>query len=503
MFYHVSKRIFVLFVLFVLGVYGVRALVPPPSLVASQTPWRPLSATSELLIDTSWVDQSGTRQLQQHLFDVTLDYIKSAEKLILVDWFLFNEWQGPEPENHRALTAELTDALIAVRSDRPEVTIIVITDPVNTVYGGVIATHLESFKAAGIHVVLSPLVALQDSHPVYSAIWRRLIRPFGNSPQGGWLPNPFGEGKVTLRSYFSLLNFKANHRKLLITDAPSGGYRAIVGSANPHDGSSAHRNIGMSFDGLVAADLLELERQLLLLTVENERHKPNGENAVAALAQLDSLLETFDQSNNDYIEASQDSSNSTNIRVITESAILRAVVAAIDTSVKDNEVDIVMFYLSHRKIVKALKRAAARGVRVRLLLDANKDAFGREKGGIPNRPVAAELVASGVSVRWCVTQGEQCHAKAMLVKKGDHARLILGSGNYTRRNLDDYNLETNIDIKGALSHAVIQQFIEQFNLEWSNTDERIFSVDYERFAQNSVWKRLIYRAAEATGISTF
>ncbi len=50
-----------------------------------------------------------------------------------------------------------------------------------------------------------------------------------------------------------------------------------------------------------------------------------------------------------------------------------------------------MFYLSERQIIKALIAAQQRGVQVRVLLDPNKDAFGREKNGIPNRQVAAEL----------------------------------------------------------------------------------------------------------------
>ena len=38
-----------------------------------------------------------------------------------------------------------------------------------------------------------------------------------------------------------------------------------------------------------------------------------------------------------------------------------------------------MFYLSERKIVKGLIAAHERGVKLRILLDPNKDAFGREK----------------------------------------------------------------------------------------------------------------------------
>ena len=58
-----------------------------------------------------------------------------------------------------------------------------------------------------------------------------------------------------------------------------------------------------------------------------------------------------------------------------------------------------------------------RGVRVNVMLDPNRDAFGRQKDGVPNRPVANELVtASGerIAVRWYRTHGEQFHTKLAL-----------------------------------------------------------------------------------------
>ena len=58
------------------------------------------------------------------------------------------------------------------------------------------------------------LSALRDGSGLYALLWRLLVQPFGNSP-GGLLPNPFGSGRVSFRTYLSLLNFKANHRKTL------------------------------------------------------------------------------------------------------------------------------------------------------------------------------------------------------------------------------------------------------------------------------------------------
>src|SRR5690606_37143382 len=93
-----------------------------------------------------------------------------------------------------------------------------------------------------------------------------LLRPWGNSAAGGPAPHPLAAGAegVSWRSWLALLNFKANHRKLLITDAASaiGDGReplCIVGSANPHDGSSAHSNVALEVRGELARHLFASE----------------------------------------------------------------------------------------------------------------------------------------------------------------------------------------------------------------------------------------------------
>ena len=50
---------------------------------------------------------------------------------------------------------------------------------------------------------------------------------------------PLGTEPATVRSYLALPNFKANHRKVLVADEGER-FRAVITSANPHDGSSRH-----------------------------------------------------------------------------------------------------------------------------------------------------------------------------------------------------------------------------------------------------------------------
>jgi HKD family nuclease len=140
-----------------------------------------------------------------------------------------------------------------------------------------------------------------------------------------------------------------------------------------------------------------------------------------------------------------------------------------------------------------------------VILDPNKDAFGFEKNGIPNRQAAAELLkksGNNIQIRWYLTHGEQYHTKVMAVHRQDRTVLIGGSANYTRRNLDNYNLEANLMVTVKESDPLAAEFMDYFNRIWDNRDG-IFTGDYSEYADNSLWKTVIYRFQEKTGLCTF
>ncbi len=464
------------------------------------------------LSDISWLDTAGDRHLQQQIFDSALVMIEQANEVILLDMFLFNSWQGPVPETHRALADELTAALLHKKNQQPSLQVVVITDPINTVYGSLSSPHFDRLRDAGVHVVLTDLTALQDSNAYYSAIWRWLIRPFG-SDEGMLMPNPFGPGRVSLRSYFTLANFKANHRKLLVADDGSGELQALVTSANPHNGSSAHRNVAILFDGDAVWDIVRAEVALLALSGASHviqawpekwrRHLqrliiepplPERSTRMTELAAIE--LDRNSPSGN--LERT-----TVSLQIVNEANIKAAALLGLANVERGDKVDLAMFYLADRAIVDALKSAHARGARLRIILDVNQDAFGRAKNGVPNRPVAAELDAVGISIRWCATAGEQCHAKMLQWTINESAWLLLGSGNFTRRNLEDFNLETDVLLQAPSHFAAIRDAHAYFEEQWNNAEGRLYSVEYGRYADDSLLLKLQYRVMEATGLSTF
>jgi HKD family nuclease len=149
--------------------------------------------------------------------------------------------------------------------------------------------------------------------------------------------------------------------------------------------------------------------------------------------------------------------------------------------------------------------ASARGVDIKIILDPNKDAFGYEKNGIPNRQVAHELVSKTkerIKIRWYDTHGEQFHSKLFLSTRGPRFTVIVGSANLTRRNLDNYNLELDIKVIVQTKSQLAQEIRRYFDRLWNN-ENGLFTVEYGHYKEDLFLKTLVYRIQEGFGLSTF
>lgn len=477
----------------------------PPG-VHLDAPWYPVSpADVTFIADITSADAYGRRNSSQAIFDDVLTVVRSARKFIVLDYFLFNSDLGmPKGAGpaYRGISGELRDALIQRKHDQPDLQVLFITDPINEVYGGAASADLRLLRAAGIAVAVTDLDALRDSNYVYSSLWRLGIKwwtggvlPAGSPPaddanaDSGFLPNPLDESAapISFGAWARLLNFKANHRKVVIADDGRDGLVAIVGSANPHDASSAHSNVALRVTGPSAGPLLR------------------SELAIARFSGWNGSLTGLPA---DTDPPPAQSADSARVKVLTEGAIRSALLDKLDSAVSGENIDIAMFYISDRGVIQSLLAASRRGVNVRLILDPNKDAFGREKAGIPNQPVASELVAASdgaIHVRWYRTHGEQFHTKLAMVYGAERFWLTAGSANLTRRNLADYNLEANLAVELPRSARMAQQVIDYFDTLWGNRASMgiEYTADFGYFADPSQLHYWLYRVMEGTGVSTF
>jgi len=415
---------------------------------------------------------------EQEIFDTIFSHIDSARTYILIDMFLFNSYIGEADQTYRKLAEELSDKLIHKKNES-DIQIDFITDPINILYKGAESKELIKMEVAGINVINTDLKKLPDSNILYSFIWRTFFQWFGNSKEGGTLAHPFSseEKKVTCRSYLTLLNFKANHRKVFVADHKDS-WVSVITSANPHDGSSAHSNIGILIYGDFAEEIYKVETSV----------------ANFSKGSLSSEIDT----------ARKEDKKAIKLKLITEEKIKDSLIQEINVSTNADSIKMGMFYLSDRNVIKSLITASKRGVNIRIILDPNKDAFGRKKKGIPNRPVAYELIKRSkgkIQIKWYSTHGEQFHSKIIFFESPHKENtVILGSANLTKRNIGNKNLEMNVLLKAKHDTAPIREIHNYFELIWN--DEK-YTVDYEVYANKSLWKRFVYRFTEFWGASSY
>jgi phosphatidylserine/phosphatidylglycerophosphate/cardiolipin synthase-like enzyme len=192
------------------------------------------------------------------------------------------------------------------------------------------------------------------------------------------------------------------------------------------------------------------------------------------------------------------------MELLTERKIKDCALAMLAAAEPGARIDLTMFYFSDRDLANAFIAAGRRGCDVRVILDPNKDAFGRTKNGIPNRQTAAKLVEAGIPLRWADTHGEQCHVKMLYVEHADlTATLLLGSCNYTRRNLDNFNAECNLALTAPLGDEAMARARTVFDRWWTNPDGCSCTVGYETYADRSIRRKLRAWLMETTGMGTF
>lgn len=462
------------------GVWALYRFTPqpalPPGTAVSGLPRAVPPGGVRVLVDsTAWDAAGGRRVLRQEIADEALRMIGEADAFVVADFFLWNDWQGPEPETHRALARELADALRAARARRPGLPVLVLTDPINRLYGGAAPAFFDDMAAAGVRVVFTDLFRMRDSNLVLGPPARFL----GAAGRWAWtagfldrprFANPFTPSgpPLGLRQYARLLQFKANHRKVLVTGRSDGSIRALATSFNPADGSSAHSNVGIIVDGGAAADALESELKVIEWSLAGPYGLP-GRPAHEARADLEAVKAKA------ALLPRTAASAGPRARWLTEGGIRAGLLELLGSAEKGDELRVAMFYLSDRAVLGSLGRAAARGAGVRMILDPNRDAFGRKKNGVPNRPVAASL-AGNIAVRWADTHGEQFHVKAVSLRRADgRCALLAGSANWTRRNLQDLNLEADVLLEDC--PEACGTFDAWFDRAWGNSDGRSHVTD--------------------------
>lgn len=436
----------------------------------------------EFLYDLTY--QKDGKELYDHsIFDEVYQTIEEAEDFLILDLFLVNGYTKGDRDYPR-ISEKLSKTIQKQMKKKPDLKVVFISDVVNTTYGSHTAKQLEPLEDLGAEVIYTDLNRLRDPNILYSGVWRTALGWFGQDGYG-WLPNPMAPSapKVTMRSYLKLLNIKANHRKVVITENAG-----LILSANPHDASGFHSNIGFKVKGEILKEMVKAEKAVAAFSGGNVEAFPTGEDLDQSIKKLSPAEATV------------------KAQILTEKKVQTSVVNAMNKANKGDEVWIGMFYLADRDIIDAIGDAADREVEVRLVLDPNQNAFGQEKIGLPNLPIASELHNldnDHITIRWYNTNKEQYHTKFIYIKGEKESTVIGGSSNYTSRNLDDYNLEENIKIVAPTDSKTMSEIDQYFNRIWNNEDGT-YTVKYEKYQDKlPAFKYVMYILQKIFQVTTY
>lgn len=417
-------------------------------------------------------EKNGQTVHDHNILREEIALINRAEEFILLDMFLFNDTYNKNKDSYPHDSDSLMLSLIERKKEKPELEIVFITDPYNDFYGSYKEKHLAEMERHGIVTVVTDLDKMRDSNPLYSGFYRVYLRWLGTG--GTWIPNPMDATapKINLRSLLKLLNMKANHRKTLCTDKG-----AIVSSANPHDPSSYNSNIALFIESDTINDIIEAER------------------AVAAFSGTKI---------NRFHYKYRPGNDSDMIILITDGAIGEKLRASVCETEKGDSITMGIFYISEFKLLKELGAASDRGVSVRIIADPNKDAFGMKKNGRPNREALTRLkkMHKDIEVRWYNTSGEQYHTKMAFFEMKDKNTLIAGSANYTRRNMEGFNMESDLCISTPKMSDLSVRINRYFEKLWNNQDAN-YTSEFEKYKKDSTVSWLFYVLQEALGLCSW
>jgi hypothetical protein len=401
--------------------------LPPGTHIASQVA-RLAESDVDFLYDAPQRHDVGAREMAA---------IDHAEQLIVID-------RSP-------VNLELAQHLLARKRARPNLKIVLVTDPANQAFGGSAPQTLTALETAGIIVARVRLDRLRDSNPLYSGLWRLLF---------SWWSDPFEEapGRVTPAAWARMRNAKADQRQLVIADDGSGGWLAVVSPAGAAAGA------GLLLRGSLARAMIAGELQIAAWSTDDDRLPAAPQMTTRGVGSIDA-------------------------RYLTEGAIESALLDAIAAAGRDDEISIAVENFSRRRLIAAALKAAARGAHLQVLLAQNL---------MPNQAVAAELKEGGgghIEVRWYAAAQGAAYPRLLIVRHRADLWMNFGSANFTRRNLEDFNLESSVELRMPAWAAPARIMTQYFSNIWSSASDAGLTDE-----QAAYWR---YRIAEAAGLSSF
>ena len=504
----------------------------PPLGINYESPIRE-TENAEFHYDLTYLDKDGNIQYDRNLWDATYKVIDNAKDYLIVEMFLFNDLYNKDKEHFPEFAKEYTERLVKKQKENPNLKVYILADENNNFYGGFEHPFITSMKNAGINVIIVDIFKLKDTFPWYSPFWRTFIKPMGNPQNKGWITNFYGDmwPKLTIRNLLRALNVKADHKKVFLNEK-----EVVVSSANIHDPSYFHENIAIYTDGPIVKDVLH-NLQLVAKFSDSEINVDGSDRRMENIMNSGSNDKTetdektlnsenqkennVKQINNEENEQNVKEKTSINseknsitdteghtykIQYLTEGAIGKHLDEDIDSLKAGDELLMGMYFLADKGVIDRLIKAANRGVKIRIIFDRSRDAFGMSTNGLPNKPVSKKLkkkTKGKIEIKWYFTNNEQYHTKITLMKKTDGNVIInAGSANLIKKNIRGYIMDANFRILTTQNSKISKDIYEYFDRLWENKDG-LFTLNFDDEPTTGGFSDFMYKILDATQLGSF
>ena len=504
----------------------------PPLGINYESPIRE-TENAEFHYDLTYLDKDGNIQYDRNLWDATYKVIDNAKDYLIVEMFLFNDLYNKDKEHFPEFAKEYTERLVKKQKENPNLKVYILADENNNFYGAFEHPFITSMKNAGINVIIVDIFKLKDTFPWYSPIWRTFIKPMGNPQNKGWITNFYGDmwPKLTIRNLLRALNVKADHKKVFLNEK-----EVVVSSANIHDPSYFHENIAIYTDGPIVKDVLH-NLQLVAKFSDSEINVDGSDRRMENIMNSGSNDKTetdektlnsenqkennVKQINNEENEQNVKEKTSINseknsitdteghtykIQYLTEGAIGKHLDEDIDSLKAGDELLMGMYFLADKGVIDRLIKAANRGVKIRIIFDRSRDAFGMSTNGLPNKPVSKKLkkkTKGKIEIKWYFTNNEQYHTKITLMKKTDGNVIInAGSANLIKKNIRGYIMDANFRILTTQNSKISKDIYEYFDRLWENKDG-LFTLNFDDEPTTGGFSDFMYKILDATQLGSF
>ena len=504
----------------------------PPLGINYESPIRE-TENAEFHYDLTYLDKDGNIQYDRNLWDATYKVIDNAKDYLIVEMFLFNDLYNKDKEHFPEFAKEYTERLVKKQKENPNLKVYILADENNNFYGAFEHPFITSMKNAGINVIIVDIFKLKDTFPWYSPFWRTFIKPMGNPQNKGWITNFYGDmwPKLTIRNLLRALNVKADHKKVFLNEK-----EVVVSSANIHDPSYSHENIAIYTDGPIVKDVLH-NLQLVAKFSDSEINVDGSDRRMENIMNSGSNDKTetdektlnsenqkennVKQINNEENEQNVKEKTSINseknsitdteghtykIQYLTEGAIGKHLDEDIDSLKAGDELLMGMYFLADKGVIDRLIKAANRGVKIRIIFDRSRDAFGMSTNGLPNKPVSKKLkkkTKGKIEIKWYFTNNEQYHTKITLMKKTDGSVIInAGSANLIKKNIRGYIMDANFRILTTQDSKISKDIYEYFDRLWENKDG-LFTLNFDDEPTTDGFSDFMYKILDTTQLGSF